>query len=60
MSLIEDRVSCEQALNLSRIEENLQIKQNGKIEGEHDFDESTIFLNISAAKLFDKLAHLHE
>lgn len=42
----------EEAVRLSRLEEDFQIEKFGKVEGHHDYDENTVLMNTSAAKLF--------
>ncbi|CAK73838.1 unnamed protein product (macronuclear) [Paramecium tetraurelia] len=53
-----NQIDVQEAVKLSRIEEDYQISLNGKIEGHHDFDEETILANVKAAKLFSQLIQI--
>ncbi|CAD8064335.1 unnamed protein product [Paramecium primaurelia] len=50
-----NHIDIQEAVKLSRIEEDYQISLNGKVDGHHDIDEDTILNNVKAAKLFAQL-----
>jgi len=50
IALMNDRVGIEEALDLSRLEENFQQTLYGIVEGDHDLNEKTQFMMVAAAK----------
>ena len=50
MSLLDGRIGIEHAIVCSRLEEEFQIRENGRIEGVHDRDEEFLRVVFSAAK----------
>lgn len=57
IALMNERVQIEEALDLSRLEENYQQTLYGIAEGDHDLDEKTAFMMVAAAKNFFNLSH---
>ena len=51
-----EHITPEEALDYSRMEENFQAEQYGKVEGAHDLDENTILMNLTSAKLLYKFS----
>jgi len=50
IALMNNKLTVEEALDLSRLEENYQLTLFGEVEGSHDLDEATSRMNIAAAK----------
>lgn len=55
MALFHERLSVYDALMASRLEEETQIEEWGRVEGGHDIDTSTIYMKLIAASVFLKL-----
>jgi len=56
IALMNNRVGIEEALDLSRLEENFQQTLYGIVEGDHDLNEKTQFMMVAAAKNFYNLS----
>jgi chaperone required for assembly of F1-ATPase len=52
--MLNSVIPAKRAFDLSRLEEQFQYEQYGKIEEHHSFDESQLFMQILAIKLFWK------
>lgn len=55
VALINNKLTIEEALDSSRIEENYQMTLYGEVEGGHDLDEGISLMQLSAAKNFSNL-----
>ncbi|KRX00588.1 hypothetical protein PPERSA_12807 [Pseudocohnilembus persalinus] len=51
ISLMDNKISVEEAVQLSYLEEDYQIELDGLVEGSHDLDKNTTILNVSVAKI---------
>lgn len=49
-SLLSQVIDIPTALVLARLEEEKQIKENGRVEGSHDLDETFMLHSLSAAR----------
>ncbi|CAD8089239.1 unnamed protein product [Paramecium sonneborni] len=59
LQIWNNHITIQQAVQLSRIEEDYQISQNQKIEKHHDdLDENTIIAKVNAAKLLIQLIQI--
>lgn len=54
-ALFNDFISIEKAVELSRLEEDVQIEDWGLVEGGHDLDIAYIRMKLAAASVFVKL-----
>ncbi|CAD8155071.1 unnamed protein product [Paramecium pentaurelia] len=58
LQIWNNQIDIQEAIKLSRIEEDYQISKYGQVEGHHDFDENTIYYQLKAAKLFAQLIQI--
>lgn len=56
--LMEDDLTPQKAMRLSRLEEIYQIEVNGFVEGYHDMDEVTLACSVESCKLFRDLCRV--
>jgi ATP synthase mitochondrial F1 complex assembly factor 2 len=56
IALLDGELSLDRALFCARLEENMQIEEFGKVEGQHDVDEAYERMVMSAAKSLVALA----
>ena len=49
-ALLSQAIEISTALTIARLEEEKQIKENGRVEGSHDLDETYMLHGLSAAR----------